>query len=54
MDSLLLSCLGPLRELGERLLLPVYFFSQSADCGLCGDVEPLCGSRGGDVDSLMA
>lgn len=40
-------------ELGEKL--HTIFFSPSADCGLCGDDEPLpCGSRGGDVDSFMA
>lgn len=51
MDSLLLSL--ALLELGERLH-PI-LFSPSADCGLCGDGGPLpCGSRGGDVDSLMA
>jgi len=50
-DSLLLS-LVPV-ELGERL--HTIFFSLSADWGLCGDGGLLpCGSRGGDVDSLMA
>lgn len=49
-DSLLLS-LAPV-GFGERL--HTIFFSLSADCGLCGDGGPLCGSRGGDVDSLIA
>lgn len=49
-DSLLLSL--ALVEFGDRL--PTNFFSPSTDCGLCGDDEPLCGSLGGDVDSLIA